>query len=1359
MLKNIITSLLLISGATFAQNQPAPTAGVEASIGENGAGTVSLTAKGVLPKPKLFFTVDAVTQAQLTSTKITQTINLSLNILQGKPELLTLGLQGEGEITSVTGPGLVDWSVRTSADGKQRYLDIKPTQQPGPLKPRTLTMTVKCQHPVKSLPIQTQLVTLAPGEAAGFTQKLEINPGGLDARLLKIAGMQPLKKEWSFYSTGVNSIALQIYPSGAAPAAAELTNARLVGDIDEKLGSATFTLTATANITADEGGTIDVLSGRAAVSSIQENPGYRLKLVQRAKGASSYQLEFDRAGQFPVELQIIARVDEDATGWKTIDFTSPQGAVVPVELTGLVANVEFNQSQPLYPRVIPSGNGIATMGGFLPATGRCLLVWKQSRKAGEGKLAYTSRGLTDVTVGAGLMRQVSLIELKVLQGKINDVTLRMNGPGEVLDVSGTHVAGWTVTDGPGNVRNLKVSLSLPLENDGVLKIRSQQALGKFPVTAAPLRLTPVGVLRHSGYLRLSNAGAVRLETANVQGMMQLSPDQFPSKPIKSRQVFVYRYPSADYAWSVRADQILPEVSLNEVLIYEQTESDRIISATVELDIREAPLREWELRIPDGYAVARLAGAEVADYVVATTADKGLRDVKVLFKKAVSGRQLITIRLEKNAPAKAAVWQLPALEFPEVKSVRGDIGVSAAAGWRVVPGKVDGLTETPLSYFPIKNPDIQQTYRLRANAGDKPWMASMRIEAREQSVQADVFHLYSLKEGMAYGSVLLNYFVVGAPVTEWQLAIPESYGNVTIEGQNVRQWRRVDDEKVLVQLEQPVSGSATLLVTFENAMSARGGRLMLAEIRPLDVQGESGFIEVVSPVLVDHTIAKTTPGLLKISAQELPAEFRMLTTAPAIAAWQYAARPFELEVDVAWFEPGKTLDQVVDFAQLKSSVSRDGQVMTEATFYVRTRGRQALKMTLPYDAKLWDARADGKTITTRMDGDLYLLPLPAGDDPNKPVRVEVRYGGVANNGSDVKLGAPIMTAPMIIAGWKVSAEKGRLLMPVGDNSGVRTPPLTQSGFESLQGRGTSLLILAIMFVVGAWLVRRKNPAAWSRLLTIVWLAVLIVLSLTLAREILSERRVNQRYLEITAQVVSAESPVDITLKNMAPWRAMVSWLGVISGIAGTMALLASLVISKWRTVLVRTLAVAAIAAGILAQRGGGFVFCYILAAIAALLLLFALIKTFNHLGRWRSERSARLKKEREEAEEAVALGSIDGDEGLATEGVSKLLILGALAGSLFFGAANDSMAAANDTPAIDSITQSWNIKKDRLYATMDIKLQAKQGVSYHLLSQPAVLTSFNGDRLRVSKIKQNDKTVWMLAAERDGPLTATATYEM
>ena len=67
-------------------------------------------------------------------------------------------------------------------------------------------------------------------------------------------------------------------------------------------------------------------------------------------------------------------------------------------------------------------------------------------------------------------------------------------------------------------------------------------------------------------------------------------------------------------------------------------------------------------------------------------------------------------------------------------------------------------EVPLSFFPKQTPGLQQAWRLR----EADWTAEVRVEALGQSVQADVFHLYSLKQGVVLSSVLLNYFVVGAP---------------------------------------------------------------------------------------------------------------------------------------------------------------------------------------------------------------------------------------------------------------------------------------------------------------------------------------------------------------------------------------------------------------------------------------------------------------------------------------------------------------------------------------------------------------------------------------------------------------------
>ena len=47
------------------------------------------------------------------------------------------------------------------------------------------------------------------------------------------------------------------------------------------------------------------------------------------------------------------------------------------------------------------------------------------------------------------------------------------------------------------------------------------------------------------------------------------------------------------------------------------------------------------------------------------------------------------------------------------------------------------------------------------AGEAPWEAAMRVERLPQSINADVLHLFSIGEGIAYGSSTMNFFISGA----------------------------------------------------------------------------------------------------------------------------------------------------------------------------------------------------------------------------------------------------------------------------------------------------------------------------------------------------------------------------------------------------------------------------------------------------------------------------------------------------------------------------------------------------------------------------------------------------------------------
>ena len=52
-------------------------------------------------------------------------------------------------------------------------------------------------------------------------------------------------------------------------------------------------------------------------------------------------------------------------------------------------------------------------------------------------------------------------------------------------------------------------------------------------------------------------------------------------------------------------------------------------------------------IPSDYSVVSVSGASVADYLAASEVVDGFRNLKTIFTKDISGRQLVSLHLEKS----------------------------------------------------------------------------------------------------------------------------------------------------------------------------------------------------------------------------------------------------------------------------------------------------------------------------------------------------------------------------------------------------------------------------------------------------------------------------------------------------------------------------------------------------------------------------------------------------------------------------------------------------------------------------------------------------------------------------------------
>jgi hypothetical protein len=347
-----------------------------------------------------------------------------------------------------------------------------------------------------------------------------------------------------------------------------------------------------------------------ALSELPPHPDWRVTSTQ-----GRFVLAFDRPGDFPVQIKFDAAVRQNA-GWSAVDFHVAPSALQPILLQGLAADTQFQFQGAARPE-----RAGADFTSFLPPDGAVKLSWKTAAPEAEGKLFYAAEMLAQISVGPGLMQQAALLDCKVMQGELDRVTLLLRGAGEVTRVQGGQVLAWRVEPGANaDERRLVVQFNQPQKDQFALHIQTQTPIGAFPQTVDAMQLRPEGATRFAGYFRIVNEGAVRLEVAQARGLSQVSPEQFPeSDATKSafhaggEQRFVYRFSGADFALRIQADQILPELTASELLAYHFGENEQSIDAEIELDVREAPLRELLLRVPKGYAVAKLAVAGLSDY--------------------------------------------------------------------------------------------------------------------------------------------------------------------------------------------------------------------------------------------------------------------------------------------------------------------------------------------------------------------------------------------------------------------------------------------------------------------------------------------------------------------------------------------------------------------------------------------------------------------------------------------------------------------------------------------------------------------------------------------------------------------------
>lgn len=891
-----------------------------------------------------------------------------------------------------------------------------------------------------------------------------------------------------------------------------------------------------------------VLVGEGAMDS---EAGARPAVVGYDVETKAYRLKVAGKGQIGLTMSLAVRASELAGGWLEAAVSLPIADRRPITVVSDDVGLEIDLLNAV--RVVRKVNGEdedaqLSVTGLQGSAKKLAVRWRSTVQDLGAELVLASEANTIVTVRDGAMRVDTLLAFRIAQGELESLVLTLPTGLNVTQVRGESIQDWAVVEPKeeGDERQLRVSLRLPQTERYALQVLGEVELEAFPLedVVVPVVRPPAGI-RAGGYVAIGTDSAIALVVERSAGLTQVDANAMPRLALPGSfarrmpgaagtggKAFYYSYTSTPYSAALSLARVVPVVDAEHRVVVDAREDGLVYETRVGLEVRDAPIREVELSLPEGFAVLSVMGKGVSDHQVQEREEAagGGRVLNVQFGEPMIGQVSLLVNLESGEPTIGQTRQAQGLSVLGAANERGYVVVSVAEGLAVEAAASEGLRQVNTASTPFTVERGQAAYRFRAS----DWALKLTTKKRAATIRAEVFQLVSIGEGVAYGNVAINYFITGAPVDELLVRVDPRVENAQFFGRDVRRFDvdEADPSLWRIKLQRRVSGDYNLGVGYHQRYGGDGdesGELLVGGVWPVDVQMQTTYAAVASPLDLSLSEAASSAGrtLLPIADDELPVNYSLLVTAPLLRTYKSVGPASAVELAVDAYDLGELTPAIIEMAQITTHVAPgtqsvssmgDAESTTRIRYRIKNARRQFLRLQMPTGAMGWsvhliDVDGNGQetrqrlTVSTDASGGVLMVPLPRPLDPNNPMIVELAYGQVHLGQSEtVSFAAPVADTATTYEQWTIETNPEWAVRPV---AGSMRPELREiregrldvllgavgegwaESFEAAvdSGRVWYVLLAWVALAVLAWIYFR--PAAMlvtigSLLMIAVWL---------------------------------------------------------------------------------------------------------------------------------------------------------------------------------------------------------------------------------------------------------------------------------
>ena len=222
---------------------------------------------------------------------------------------------------------------------------------------------------------------------------------------------------------------------------------------------------------------------------------------------------------------------------------------------------------------------------------------------------------------------------------------------------------------------------------------------------------------------------------------------------------------------------------------------------------------------------------------------------------------------------------------------------------------------------------------------------------------------------------LDVAIVGGRADRMVLRLPPAADRVSVTGPDVRE-TRIEGGTATAYLRGKIAEHTRLDVRYETP-HGRGTIQRFGGIEVVGGHWSGGTLVVTNTAGGSEVLVESLSGLRELPLSQVPGDAAALLAGPPAVACAIAARQWSAAVDVMGLGEFALRESIADLAHYELSFRGDGTLVCKATYEVRNRTRQFLRLDLPRGATALLARVNEKTRPlTPVPGaaDAWLLPL-------------------------------------------------------------------------------------------------------------------------------------------------------------------------------------------------------------------------------------------------------------------------------------------------------------------------------------------------------------------------------------------------